>query len=241
MSDFPFKLPVGLLQGDELFMGYDVKEMTGRVRKVIGHSKYSNQMARKQEIILSMCVTQLEGEIPICEKTFKEAFVCDRDAILLMIRKVSKPDEKLKVVNLKCPSCKEKGIAIDVDYEDLTYKTFEESAYKFENGKVTLTIDQPGLNCKIRLPTGEDTNKISKLLLSNQDEALQKLLSICMIEWDGKKQFNPGFIDDLGVGKLDKLTKLLVEENPGYDMRIDVECPSCLNDIKTQLDPQDFF
>lgn len=210
----------------------EVRELTGadeeRLAAISGKkdTTYSDYMTE----ILTLAVTRI-GDIEVQGRkaVIDKLMLADRDVLYLAIVKATYGLTREFVVT--CPSCGEKNeITINLD-EDFSYV---EPDFDVRKG---LEVEVSFGTVKLRLPSGEDTNAVKKVI--DNEAALNTLMiSRCVVWPEGEEPTNKEqWARNLNVRDRRKITQVLLEAEVGPQMgEVDTQCAYCEATLPLMLD-----
>jgi hypothetical protein len=221
-----FELPCGYLSPDgQLHSEVVVKEMTGAEEDLLA----SRQMTplRKFSELIGRCVTRVgtitdRGQI---SAIVRHLTVGDRIFLMFAIRRVTIGNAY--DFSKKCPECDKEG-SYSVNLAELEVKKMKEPMRRIYD--VTLPS---GKTARVRVSTGEDEERISKL--EKETDAISKGLLMRLELFDGK----PPELSALKEMSWKDRQALKAEMNKlegGLDTSVDIACASCGYEFKTDLE-----
>ena len=240
-TSYQFRFPCGVVNAKgELFRGFNIKPMTGLVRKEVARPENRKNASRAITIMLKLCISEIEGVTRVTEEVLRSLTVADRDYATLKIRELSiSPTIDL---NMECPHCQEK-LDITVDLSEVELKNYDDTKFEFIDGMFQIEIKDPelGIQCSMRLPTGEDQEKILPIIKNNPLEGNYKLMARCMVHFLGRDNLDSSFFESLPVRHIDSIEAKFTENLPGPDLRPHVNCSVCGEDTPASMDIADFL
>ena len=224
-SNGVFDLPCGYLDNHGmLHTEVHLREMTGREEDLLATPKLSVQ--KKLGMLLSACLERIgtitdRGQFP---SIIAHLPTGDRIFLLLALRRTSLGDEF--PVEEFCPECKSKGNYV-LDLSELTVQKMTNPTVRVFDG-----VLPSGRSVRHRLGTGADEDRASKV---SDDEKPSAMLLSRIELLDGKA---PTMTDIKGLSFRDRqgLRSLLEGQDGGVDTEMDMHCPVCSHEYKSELD-----
>jgi len=224
---------------------FTLREMTGRDEEAINKADVKVNGSKVISTLLTRCVTRIGSITPSSvggsaewSKVIRSIYVGDQDLMLMKLRKLS-IGEEIEVSHV-CPSCGAKlNTVLDIDeLEVIDFKGVREidfclpKGYKDKKG----VVHKEG---KMRIPTGLDREILTPLAKSNRAKAETTMLTrLC--------QFNDGaYVDDdvmsgLAIRDREYLSKLLLENNFGIRLEVNITCDQCGDNFDGALNAVNF-
>jgi hypothetical protein len=237
------ELPCGYLSEGKLHKDAEIVPMTGLIRKMIARPEIRQSPAKVIDTLLIQCVKSIGPASRVRKDVTDRLFLGDRDFLVLEIRKASLGDRVTSI--LQCDSCNAKlEVGVDISTE-VKIKKLTDVPHKIEDKFVTFEIqsDNPEVNAKFRLPTGEDQHAVSHLYRKNPVEANYALYQRCLVEWNGvpSNECDPRLFDSLPLRVIDYVDSQFMEFLPGPDMRVPVDCVECGKEMILAMESSDFL
>jgi hypothetical protein len=250
------KLPCGVRigdpkEGEEITFdrSFDLKEMTGNVRKMIAGRNVRSSMAKTIDTILESCVPMvggIEGKALRKGAFLRGLLNGDRDFLLLKIRLVSKGN--IVIATMNCPHCHEKlDVSIDLAEMDVYGFDPERPEYKVDaKGRRIFTIEGDGTSADFRYPDGHDQAAVAQMVRANPIEAQHRIYQRCLTRWEdgnGVKEepFPTNFFDQLPIRMVDWVDDNFKDEMPGPEMDTSVTCEVCGAESQASMESSDFL
>jgi len=236
-------LPCGLFHEDKLHKDAEIIPMTGKVRKLIARPEVRQNPAKVIDTLLSECLYSVGPITRIRRDVIDRLFLGDRDFLIMEIRKISLG--KIVTAQLQCSCGAKLAVAIDLERE-VPIKTVESvKDLKIDENSITFVVENEELNINavFRLPTGVDQHAIAPLYRKNPIAANYALYQLCLLEWNGKpkNELLPEFFDTLSLRVIDHIDEIFMENMPGPDMRVPVDCIECGNELMVSMESSDFL
>ena len=237
------ELPCGLLKDGKLQTAAEIIPMTGAVRKMIARPEIRQNPAKVIDTILLQCVKSV-GSVPKLKKDVADRlFMADRDFLIMEIRRISLGDKVNSV--LQCGSCNAKlNVSIDLR-SDVPVKKLEDVSHKIEGENVTFKLVDASLklDATFRFPNGSDQHAVAMLYKKNPIEANYALYQRCLISWNGTpaEDLPSGFFETQGLKIVDYIDENFMENMPGPDMRVPMNCNECSAEIVLSMESSDFL
>ena len=237
------ELPCGVLVGGKLQTIAEIIPMTGAVRKMIARPEIRANPAKVIDTILMQCVKSV-GSVPKLKKDVADRlFMADRDFLIMEIRRISLGDTVNSV--LQCGSCNAK-LSVSIDLRtDVPVKKLEEMTYKIVEDNVVFVLEDKGLKLKatFRFPNGGDQHAVALLYKKNPIEANYALYQRCLIDWNGTpaEDLPAGFFENQSLRIVDYIDEHFMENMPGPDMRVPMNCNECNAEIVLSMESSDFL
>jgi hypothetical protein len=235
------QLPAGIVKDGKVYRDAEVVPMTGLTRKAIAREDVRASPHKITSVMILQCLRRIGPVTSINGKVLDEMLVGDRDFLMLEIRRVSMGSDINATV--ECEKCKNK-IDVQFSIDELEVTKIKEGDYEMKDGVRVFRIvnTDPRLDILCRFPNGADQQIMAPLLTKNPVEAMFKLYSCCVLEWNGKAgPFEPRFFEGLPVSTLDKFEGAFSDKLPGPILKQSVPCPVCTADIEFTFQGSDFF
>src|SRR5262245_12969271 len=220
------ELPIGLPAGDGDDDGdpaehrvATVRKMTGNEEALLADPKLRGNGAKLITVLLSNCVTSLNGHSPVEARHVRSLYSADRNFLLLQLRRLTFGDEL--ECNYRCPRCANTVRVI----EDLS--TIEVRAAEDASEEIAVTLrdgyrDSNGeshFEMVFGLPTGEDEEAASNRKDHNASRQRDALLARCLrragsIEQRKLQAAGIRILADLATGDRRLIQKELDEKAP---------------------------
>jgi len=238
-NTFTTELPCGILQKDgtrtkEVEMYY----LTGRMRREVINKKNFANPAKLKTNLLGIIIERVGTNERPSGKLIREMTTPDRSYLMLQISKSSLGDTI--EVETDCQKCQEKF--------SFTYKLdrdtcpLPEGLQKWkETNFECFELEFGSHKWVFRIPNGIDEEHIVPVAAEEPDEAMQMMLSRCLLSMDGQEDNSAQIIGDMRIKDLDELTHAFEDKLPGPKLLQSARCPNCRYVTDTQPELTDFL
>lgn len=232
-----FELPTGYLDDDGvLHKEAAVQEITGNEEDILTSKKMPVHMRMSK--IIENCIVSIgpyKQGISDWSKICKSLTASDRLYLILKIRSVSLgPLFSFKV---GCPQC-EKFSNQTVSLDDFTVKGIPNPRERSWTG----TLPKTKWTYRARVQTGQDEGLMSKL--DNSTDLMTMAIMSHLIELNGKQPIDLKTVKSLSLIDRQHLRDDFTQHEGDIDNEVEVTCPHCGEDFKTEIkiaDPHFFF
>lgn len=246
--EFDFELPVGYTDEDGRVHRVAVlRKMTGHEESQIADRKLRQNGGRLITELLMSCLKRIGDLSPVSREIVTCLTSADRNYLLLQLRKITFGNEL--EASYTCPSCGESN-AISEDLDGLPVQRVNgsgppeivvdlEDGYEDNGGAVYTRM-------VFRLPVGSDEERTAPAIRDNAPAGMNSLLARCLVSVADlpsarREALGTKLISDLTLGDRARIDKAFRKDNPGVDMRRDIECTGCGKRFKATLDLTGFF
>jgi hypothetical protein len=247
-----FELKHGVTYNGEQHKEVEMREILGIDEEAIAKPEIKNNIGKLITTLLAGTTLRIGTLTP---KSFKKKSEWDkqiqtlalgeRDLMMLMLRIVTKGNSELKL-ETTCPDreCKTDIVhLVDLD-TDIEYKEADVDPDGF-------TVDLPKSHkdekndtlikeVTLRLPNGDDQEALDSIGRKNPGQANTALLVRC-IKKMGDLAINPAIARAMSSANRDALIKELTDKQFGPKLVLDIECPTCGQEIKHGVHPVNFL
>lgn len=251
------KLPIGYISADGVVYNMaEISAMDGNDEELIMDKKIASNGANVITALLTNKIISLSndegGEITKVSKPMVESmFTCDRDMLLLEIRKLSLGN--IMTIQAQCPNCREK-YELDIDIvDDVEIKTWDpekNELHRSKHGIGFLEFELPdgvsdGTNVHkkgwLKLPTGIIEKNLAPMLSTNPGKANTALITSCIQQLGDLPMVDTSMVRSMTRRDRDYITNIIKKGGVGPQFRLGVTCPYCMNDFKVLLELPNFF
>jgi hypothetical protein len=237
------ELPCGYYRDGVLHKHAEFVPMDGGVRKAISKKGVRDDFAKVTDIVLQQCVRRVGSYETTNPKTLGGVLLGDRDFLQMEIRRESMSDKLRAVVT--CGACRKK-IEVTFLLDEINVTRLEEGDFEIIDDALCFRIrsTDPKLDAICRYPVGTDQETIVEFLDRNPTDAMYRLYTSCLLEWNGKPgPFDPYFLDTQPVKLIDEFSRQFADKKPGPIFDQKVPCPNkdCGTDIEFTFEGSDFF
>jgi len=228
-------LPCGYLDDEgAIYTEAVVREITGEEEDMLSSRSVPNDS--KMNELISRCVTSIGPftERPKLRKIVKELTVGDRIFLIFAIRRVTLGD--VYPFQAGCTSCGDVSL-YQVNLSKLEVK-------EMEDPKVRVFDDvlPSGKKVRFHAMTGEGEEKLAKVAKKRKNDHLSLSILMRVDMLDG----SPPSLQDLkrlGMRDRNYLRDQFDKREGGVDTTMELQCPGCGNEFKTELavDARNFF
>lgn len=191
--------------------------------------------------LLAQCVQRIGNITAIDENVTAALTLVDRHYLLIRLRMLTFGD--LVQATLQCPHCQAR---VDVDFALSDIPMPERQGEPVVQATVALqslpsAAPHDALEIRFRLPNGDDQACLADLVLDNEVEASQRLMSRCLLQVG--ELTDPSFEDIRGLpaGVRSIIEQAMAQNAQLLDLDMDVHCPECKQSFVAPFDIQDFF
>lgn len=247
--EMEFTLPIGYANGDSSVRRQGaLRKMTGRDEAIIADKANMRNGGKLVTELIHSCVTQFEGEEKLTKQDVANWYSADRNYVLLRLRSFTFGPELEARYN--CPSCGEQAhVTENIDELPVRSLPPEESLEDIQVELEDGYWDQDN-NCHLALtltlPRGVDETAVAPLIRKNLSLGKNSLLARC-IKGVGDmpkhriEALGPKLLADLTLTDRRLIDKALNRAAPGVDLLRDMECPTCGDEIRANLDMTHFL
>lgn len=233
------ELPTGYLDADgQIHKEAWVREMTGEEEDILTARKVKIHQRMNQ--ILEKCVTQI-GSFRQADANWpnviKGLTVSDRLFLMIKIRTVSLGhlfSFKVKCTDDVCGKMSEQT----VDLNEFKISGMPNPAERvFE-----IDLPKSKKKAKLKIQTGADEARVANFV--NMQNPMTIITMSRLVELDGKNKISIDDVKKLPSMDMDAIRKAVKEHEGDIDNEIDVSCPHCGNEFKTDINvgsPTFFF
>lgn len=221
-----FELPCGYLAPDgSLITEVKVREITGEEEDLLAARNISG--GKKLTQLIANCLERLGPVVdkPLLNRLVQDLTVGDRTFLTLAIRRVTLGDEF--PFEDTCPACTTKSLFI-VDLSGLDVVKMPDPRQRFFDA-----VLPSGKTARYHVMTGRDEEALAKV------DARDRLSAAILVRLD---------VIDGGPATLETVKALSMRDRQalreefeshegGVDTSIELDCPSCGSEFKTELDP----
>lgn len=230
-----FELPCGYLDSDgTLHTSVEVREMTGEEEEYLGAKNMPIQ--KKINRILSRCTTSIgeyRGESSI-EKMMPELTQGDRMYLLFAIRRVTLGNDMPFIT--ACPQCEQES-NVTIDLSDLTIIKMPDPRVR----TYEVTLPKAGKVVRMKVMNGRGEEALNKAAQAGKDIISHAILA--RIDTFDNRPATLADMKALSLADRNFLRNAWEGREGGVDTEVDVQCPHCDNEYKTNIDlgSQGFF
>lgn len=234
-----FDLPGGVWdENGVLHREVEIRKLSGKEEELLSQQNISP--AAMVTLIISQCALRIGEIAPVTAETARQMLIADRQAILLKLRAFSYGDRVQGTIRCPWTNC---GAKVDIDFL-ISSIPFEPKEGLQQTIIAALPEDEeadmPGRQLTFRLPNGGDQEALGALLSHDPAGALVQLFERCMVldESDGAAA---DIVRSLSVKARWILERVMQQEAPDLDLKMETACPECGRGFATPFDVQDFF
>jgi hypothetical protein len=237
------ELPCGYYRDGVLHKHAEFTPMDGAVRKAISKKGVRDDFTKVTEVVLRQCVKRIGPYETTNPKTLDGVLLGDRDFLQMEIRRESMSDKLRAIVT--CGACRKK-IEVTFHLDEIEVARLEEDDFEIVDDALCFRIHSadPKLDAVCRYPVGTDQATIVEFIDRNPTDAMYRLYTACLLEWNGQVgPFDPYFLDSQPVKLIDEFTRQFAAKKPGPVFDQKVPCPNkdCGTDIEFTFEGSDFF
>jgi predicted RNA-binding Zn-ribbon protein involved in translation (DUF1610 family) len=247
--EMEFTLPIGYMNGDSVLRRHgSLRKMTGRDEAILADKANQRNGGKLVTELIHSCVTKFEGEEALTKQDIASWYSADRNYLLLRLRAFTFGPEL--EARYTCPSC---GDKIDVveNLDELPVKSLPEGE-ALEDVQVELedgywdTENRRHASLTLTLPRGIDESAVAPIIRKNPSLGKNALLARCIksfgdIPMRRVEALGPKLFADLTLTDRRLIDKALNRAAPGVDLLRELDCMSCGEQIKTNLDMTHFL
>jgi hypothetical protein len=215
------QLPGGLSQDGLIQRNARFRPLTGRVEQTLIDSANNPSRPGYVSSVLSH-VLESVGDRPADADLAASLCVVDRQ--YLMLRLAALIDGEQMWLKVECGHC-ESPFDVDLQRCDLPVKPAGA-------GYPLATLELGGDIVEVRIPTGEDQERIGDL---PEDDAIRQLLRDCLCRVNGKPASETQ-ADNLSAAEIEQIDEALDDVSPAVCDRLLVVCPECGREQYSELD-----
>lgn len=234
-----YELPTGYLDVDgNIHKEAWVREMTGEEEDILTARKVKIHQRMGQ--ILERCVTQIgafrQGDMN-WPSVIKGLTVSDRLFLMIKIRQVSLGNLfsfKVKCTDEVCGKMSEQTVDLQ-DFKIGGMPNPSERVFEIE-------LPKTKKKAKLKIQTGADEGRIANFV--NLPNPMTIITMSRLLELDGNNKVTIEMVKKLPSADMDAIRKAVKEHEGDIDNEIDVTCPHCGNEFKTDINvgsPTFFF
>lgn len=225
-----FTLPAGYLdENGQVHREIVVREMTGYEEDILASGA---DALKKLNEIQARCLMRI-GEISDKErmpKIVRDLPVGDRIFLLIAIRRVTLGDAY--PFTFRCPKCSHEA-QMSLDLASLEVRGLEDPAVR------TKEVALPsGRTAVFHIPTGRDEERFSS---PSSDTSLLTRAVLLRLDTINGKPVSLADVKALPSRDLQALRREYEKFDVGVDTTIEIECPSCFEEFKTEMEIQPSF
>jgi hypothetical protein len=236
--DTTVSLPGGILREGAVLRSAEVRELTGADEEVL--AKVRNHAGRFVSALLKCGVVEVGG-YEATPSLLRELLIGDRDTLVMAISRATFGNS-IDYRKIECPFCREE-LDMSVHLDSIPMKTLDDEAER------TFTVSlRKGKSALVRLPTGEDQEKLFDAFDATVAEQNSILLARCIVSiTDDKgvtKKVNNSKSQILTMGISDRreILKELAERSigPQYE-KVSFHHDSCDREVAVEVSVSDLF
>lgn len=190
--------------------------------------------AQRTTALLARCLTRLGPLSPVATETAASLTAGDREALLLILRRLSLGERLQCVLDCPDPLCGER-MDLDLQVSDLLLPPYPHARERYET---TITENGSNYNVRFRLPTGAHQEEAALLARSDPHAAADLLLRRCVervVTEDDRG------IEDLPPVIVERLPAVMAELDPQAELVLSLTCPACSHDFSALFDAAAFL
>lgn len=236
-----FDLPGGVWDEDGvLHREVELRKLSGKEEELL--SQQNASPAALVTLIISQCVLRIGAIAPVTADIARQLLIADRQAILLKLRAFSYGDRVQGTIRCPWTNC---GAKVDIDFLISSIPVHPKMGLQ-QTVVASLPEDEqedeahPGQQFTFRLPNGGDQEALGGLLAHDPAGALVQLFERCIIPDDGDMSVTE-IVRTLSVKARWILERVMQQEAPDLDLKMETACPECGRGFATPFDVQDFF
>jgi len=224
-------LPGSFFQNGTCFREVKLHPPTGRVEELLEGASNSHCLASSITTLLAHCIERIGPITTITPEIVRNLLVGDRDYLVLKLRQITIGDRVEAILVCPNPKCGEK---IDIDF-NLRHVPIKQGRISSQVFTVRLPRreafgeDERDKHCRVefRLPNGGDQEELAPLAITNESEAVNKLLARCIQRIDGITEIDESLVDKLSPSARSEIEKTMAELVPQIDLEMEAKCPEC--------------
>ena len=247
--EMEFTLPIGYADANGVVRRHGtLRKMTGREEAILADKGNQRNGGKLVTELIHSCLTHFEGDEPLTRQDVGNWYSADRNYVLLRLRAFTFGPEL--EARYTCPACGEQ-INVVENLDDLPVRTLGADEV-LEDVRVELADgywDQDNSchrSVTLTLPRGNDESAVAPLIRKNPSLGKNALLSRCIRSFGDMpphrvQALGPKLLADLTLTDRRLLDKALNRAAPGVDLLRDLDCPTCGEAIRTNLDMTHFL
>ncbi len=229
-------LPTGFAVGNKWYRNAGIRPLNGTDEETMREIAQVLLPVKRITILLTRCLTNLGPKTAINFDDVYSLTVGDRDALLLLLRRLIYGDKIQSVLTCPIVSCVKK-MDLELTIGDILVPPNQNAREVYERA---ISENGTTYNVKFRLPTGADQVEAAKLAFHDPDAASNLMLLRCIQEVkreDAKIRIknNPPKV------VAEALPKIMTELDPQAEILLDMTCPSCNQSFTANFDIGDYL
>jgi len=237
------ELSCGIFTNNEIYKNIDVVKLKGGHRDILGEKhKNSGIMITKflAGVLLSIDGMELPTDqgklIKLKESSLRRATQGDRDLIILELKKMTKKREM--EANHFCPYCRKTNLETII-LDEIEIRKLKNP--KVINGNPVVDFEFEGIIYVVRIPLGEDEERIANLARKNAIKAQRQLFQNCLVSINGNTDIPHDYAKELDTDILDEIVSEWESVLPGPQLTKYIECYHCEREFQSVVDFSDFL
>lgn len=246
--EMEFTLPIGYANGTGVLRRQGaVRKMTGREEAILADKGNQRNGGKLVTELIHSCITRFEGDEPLTRQDVANWYSADRNFVLLRLRAFTFGPEL--EARYTCPACGEQLNVVE-NLDELPVRSLGADEV-LEDVRVELTDgywDQESCHTSVTLtlPRGVDESAVAPLIRKNPSLGKNALLARCIRSFGDMpahrvQALGAKLLADLTLTDRRLLDKALNRAAPGVDLLRDMDCPTCGEAIRTNLDMTHFL
>ncbi len=247
--EMEFALPIGFAGADGVSRRQGaLRKMTGREEAILADKANQRNGGKLVTELIFSCITQFEGEEKLTRQDVGNWYSADRNYLLLRLRAFTFGPEL--EARYTCPACNEQ-MNVTENLDDLPVRSLRADEV-LEDIRVELVDgywdadNSCHTSVTLTLPRGVDESAVAPLIRKNPSSGKNALLARCIksfgdLSMHRVQALGPKLLADLTLTDRRLLDKALNRAAPGVDLLRDMDCPTCGESIRTNLDLTHFL